>query len=188
VQKLYSALAAWVFALTILFVPSHSRADEAEERAGKIRSALMYYLVKFVSFPSDGEHSQGTIKICLFGKDPINTVIKDIVSSKTAQSRNLEVELNAEKLSPAELQKCEVDFFGTDVGEVGLSTLRAKTAGILSVCSVSKVSWGSCMIQIFEEENKAKLAIDIELLQAAGLKVSSELLEVSLVRKAVATN
>jgi hypothetical protein len=39
------------------------------------------------------------------------------------------------------------------------------------------------MVQIFEEGNKAKLAVDIGLLQAGDLKVSSELLEVSLVRK-----
>ena len=188
VQKLLLALTAWVFAFSLLISPRVSNADETEERAGKIRSALIYYLVKFVSFPTASVHSPGPIKICLFGKDPLNTFISEIVSNKTAQGRPLEVYLNSESRNFGDLQKCEVDFFGTEIGEQGLAALKSKSPGILSVCAVEKVSWGSCMIQIFEEGNKAKLAIDIELLNAAGLKVSSELLEVSLVRKASAPN
>jgi hypothetical protein len=166
-------------------MPSIADADEMSDRAGKIRSALVYYLTKFVTYPPDDpEHGQGSIKICLFGQDPINNVLPGVIKNKTAQGRALEIEdFNISEPTDKSIQECEVQFFGSEIKAVGLKALKSASKGVLTVCSTQKVTWGSCMVQIFEEGNKAKLAVDIGLLQAGDLKVSSELLEVSLVRK-----
>ena len=52
---------------------------------------------------------------------------------------------------------------------------------ILSACDVERVAWGGCIVQVFEEDNKARLGIDVKSAQNAGLQISTELLGVAAV-------
>ncbi|MFN8390447.1 MAG: YfiR family protein [Bdellovibrionota bacterium] len=193
-------LVSAVFYFLVVIAPSSALADTVEDRSGKIRAALVYYLVKFVSLPeassgstqsssedaSAGSPSNGPgapISLCVVGSDPLNGFIADTVRGKSARGKKIRVTF-AERGSSVLLQQCNVVFVGSDVltNDRGFVE-QLKNHPLLSVCSVERVQWGNCVMQLFAESNRARIAVDLPLAHRLGLKIDSELLEVAVLRE-----
>lgn len=153
-----------------------------EARVGRIRAALVYYIVQFVYFvPQDSKPTSEPLTICVLGEDLMKPYLAATIEGKTAHGRSLRVRLLDISDPPPALSGCHVVFIGKNALDP-VQQLLTKTDqnSILSICAMDKVLWGNCMIQIFEERNKARIAIDVQKLQEGGLRASSELLEVAI--------
>ncbi len=165
---------------------------DQEQRVGKIRAALIYYIVKFIDFKANSlEKEHSAINICSVGTDPLNLVIQNIIKGKKSQNKDINVEFipSIGKLQQQK-QSCSIIFFGLDsvskqyFYSTEASLIRELNENhILTVCASENINWQGCAIQIYEDTNKAKLAIDLEQIEKIGVKVGSELLEVSTVKK-----
>lgn len=153
---------------------------EDDTRVGRIRAALLYYVAKFVTFPKP---DKTPFEICVIGKDPLNDFLPETIDGKTAQQRTIEARFLEHVKSFDELRNCTIVFFGAEEQQTLASFLeRAHAQQSLSVCATGAPTTGVCMIQVFEEHNRARIGIDTKVLEQHGFRASSELLEVSVVR------
>ena len=165
--------------LVIAIMTGATNAEEVSgARIGRIRAALIYYLVKFVDWPSlDDANINRNLELCLLGSDPLNHFLENTVRGKKIHNHNLVIrEQREDKIA----QSCNLVFFS----EEKVSLLREKQLVLgeespLTVCAVQKPDWGYCMIQLYEKENRIRIAIDVDLAKRANYSISSELLEVA---------
>jgi YfiR/HmsC-like len=176
-RLILSLFRAVLLTLSVDFFATHYSWAETDDssRVGRIRSALVYYVVKFVTF--DSSVSQ-PIRLCIVGDDPLNAHIKGTLIGKSVVGRPIEVEM-FEGWQPS--AECHVIFFAEN--SVDKSTLSTLPRQLLTICAVSEVSWDSCIVQMFVSDNKARLAVDLDRARAHGFEVGSELLEVAVTKK-----
>ncbi len=158
-------------------------AQPKESRAGRIRSAVVYYLAKFVRWEKSSVLSQSDyITTCVVGDDPLKHSILNTVAGKTADRRSFDVTFFSSQVNPKELEKCQLIFFSRESAEATLISSLTKK-GLLTVCAVDEISWGTCVVQLFEENNKARLAIDNVIGKSVGIEFSAQLLDVAELRE-----
>jgi len=56
-----------------------------------------------------------------------------------------------------------------------------KDSGGLTICAVGEVQPGWCAVELFEENNKSRIAVDLNRKTKEHFSISADLLEVSLV-------
>lgn len=162
---------------------SDARADiDSMDRIGRIRAALIYYIVKFIELKTLDE---SPITICVVGNDPLRDYLKETVAGKLAQGRSLEiVEKDETQLSHSHWLSCTLGFFGEDVVSKAIDLIRSESSrGMLAICAVKEPRWDTCLVQIYEGNNKSRIAIDLENYSASQFQISSELLDVSVVNR-----
>lgn len=168
-----------LLSLVVSFTPAFS--DETTSREQKIKAALIYYIAKFVEWPLSS--SKLSIQVCVQASQGMFAEVQDTLRGKVIGSRPIDIQKFADSESLYSSTTCNLVFF--DRAELLANpSLPEKLKGrsILTVCEVERPEWGSCVIQIFEQDNKARLAIDTALATSAKLKISSELLELALVK------
>lgn len=162
-------------------VPTSFASPDSSERIGKIRAALVFYIVKFVEFR---EIPLDKVSICTIRDDAMQSYLAETVADKRLHGRGLDVRRISASPSDADLENCNVAFFGFEaVGENASAIERANVLGLLTICLVEKVKWGRCTIEIFEENNKNRIAVDLRDQAKSNVTISAELLEVSLVNR-----
>lgn len=166
--------------LVVSFVTENARADTSE-RAGRIRAALVYNIIKFVDFD---ETQSPHIAICAHSDEPLYRYLEETVSGKTVRSKVVELKKFHTHNEHDNMRLCNVLFIGEHalLQEDSKSLLKANTSAV-SICIVKEPSLENCVIQIFEENNKAKIAVNLPLAESRKLKLSSELLDAALVRR-----
>lgn len=111
------------------------------------------------------------------------TAVHETLRDKVSGKKSFEVSRLSGQGYMSEIAACNIVFVGSDQQE--LRPQVSQTIGAsptLSICEVTKVSWGNCIIQVFEQDNRARLAVDPELAVRSRLKISSELLELAQVK------
>lgn len=160
-----------------------SLAQTKESRSGRIRSAVVYYLAKFVRWEKSPRLKAGnSIKTCILGDDPLKDSIQKTVENKSAAGRKFEVSLFPSGTTTEDLSDCHLIFISKNSFPKE-SIERLTSAGHITVCAADTISWGPCIIQLFEENNKARLAIDNIRSEREQIYFSSQLLDVAVLRE-----
>lgn len=168
--------------MLLLCTASVSRAEDSQTRVGRIRSALVYYLVKFVTWPGEeqGEESQEPIELCVLGDDPLNDFLTQTVEGKSVRGRPFHVRIRESLAAGETLGKCHVLFLSEEYAEkLEEKQFVVPATNVLTVCAAREKRRNHCMVQILERDNRAQIAVDLSLTTSAGFRISSELLEVA---------
>lgn len=181
-----SIMRIFIVVLFVIVGPfAHGESTDAA-RAGKIRAALVYYITKFVQ-GRNGTNGE-KLEVCVIGQDQLSPYLPATFEGKKVAGKTAEVrEHTADAANSDGIKGCHIIILGSALENSRRNEVFANLKSIkenlpLTICAVSEVQWGDCMIEIFELNNKARVAIDVEKLELAGFKASSELLEVSVVR------
>ena len=158
---------------------------EADNRSGRIQAALVYYAAKFVEWPmAEGKE----LHVCSLSDDDVSAALESTVRGKQIQGKALVVRtiVAGPRLGRAatyqDLRGCNVLYLGKETDSTTLAALAEwlkKNPGILTICGVHEVRANGCVVQMYEQNNKAKLAVDRKLVDYLGLRLSSEFLEVA---------
>ena len=179
-QRLFRNCVLVIFLVSLAAPPA--QAEDTGTRVGRIRSALVYYLVKFVTWPGETPDSRSTepIEFCVLGEDPLNDFLAQTVAGKTVRDRPLNVRIRESLKEGEKLGTCHVLFLSAEFAErYEERQIEVPKANVLTICAAKIIRRNHCMIQILEKDNRARLTIDLPLTTAAGFKISSELLEVA---------
>lgn len=181
----YLVLAYWItiaFALNALFSARELSAQETKSREGAIKAAALYYVAKFVRWPTIS-NEQGTFNICIAGEDPLNDEIEKAVSGKLIDSQKLAVIFLKDGESKKVTTSCQILFLG-NLPESHKKTLLEGLDGkpILTVTTATDIAWNIADIFFVEQDNRLRIGIDRERTTAKQLKVSSELLQLAIVK------
>lgn len=147
----------------------------------RIKSAYIFNFAKFVSWPSASFASpDAPIVIGIIGKDPFGIEIDQTIADKTIERHPLRVKRLSESDS---IQGCQILFIG-DLERKGLPQVIAKAKGlpILTVGEMEDFTDIGGMIRFFQQDNNIRFEINLEPVEGAGLKISSKLLQVAVVK------
>jgi len=174
-------LRAWVGLCCVLFAATLGpRCAATEVLESNARAAFLFHITQFVTWP-EGSFA-GTFKIGVLGPDPFGPILDALVQGETVGGRPIQVKRAA---SIAELLDCETIYVSSGAREsVAEIASAVKDRPVLLIGETSKFLDRGGMIRIYRSpERKLKLQVDLGHARRASLKISSQLLRISDVRR-----
>lgn len=176
-----SQLLVSIALVAIVFGPapvSHAQAEGATEYG--VKAAFLYNFTKFIEWPPRSfSNDKSPINLCIFGDDPFDGALDEIVQGKTSNNRSIVVR-RLNKLE--ELKSCQLVFLDASEDR-RLSEVLDSTKGRseLVVGEGSDFARRGGDVQFFLENSHVHFAINVDAIQRSGLTVSSRLLALARV-------
>ncbi|MGI2110060.1 YfiR family protein [Shewanella frigidimarina] len=165
-QLLYSLLVVFVL------LPRSSMAQDSFD----LKAAFTYNFAKFTQWPESRLNALSAWKICFFGnqyhdsfmglsnKKLVTQPIKPILLSETSQ-----------------IEQCDVVFIDANSRDLTRRLfLAVDNKPILTVSDISGFAVQGGMIEIVEKDKRLFFNINIKVLEASGLDISSQVLKLAL--------
>lgn len=160
-------------ALAVLCNAGAATADPPSEAA--VKAAFVYNFAKFVEWPANAS-ANNAITLCVAGTRPELAASLAELAGKAVQGRSLAVKNNA---NAADLGTCQVLYLGSDAR--ALAGVARGRAGLLTVSDMPGFAQSGGMIGLFSERDRIRFEINPRSADAAGLKVSSQLMKLAKV-------
>ena len=176
-----SALFALFFCLSFHLVSSKAVAQEQVSRAYVIKAGFIYNFTRFVKWPPQSYSYEKNDKynICVIGDNPFGSILHRLEEKHRLKEHSLEVTLDVSK---NELQGCHILFVSfSERFNVEQIVKQAKNLPILTVGDTKGFAQLGLDINLLVVENKVKLEINKQCLDAKEFKVSSELLDLATI-------
>jgi hypothetical protein len=168
--------AAWLVLSVLLLAggPGFS-AEPAAPREYQLKAVFLFNFAQFVEWPSQAfADAQTPLVIGVLGKDPFGAYLDETVRGETVNNRSLVVQRYGRV---EDIHTCHILFISRSEGD-RLEQILARLRGrnILTVADAEGFAPPGVMIRLVTVENKIRLRINLEVAQAANLKISSKLL------------
>ena len=159
----------------------HAHADD--DRQARIKAAVVFYIAKFIDWSSlPNVAAPSSRELCLYKSGALHPALESTFAGKVVQGAPFSVR-KIDSLATSAVESCSVIFIARENHEGIRDDLkRLATRPLLTVCENDSLEWGACMMQIFPEANKARIAVDQSLATSSRLRISSELLGLAVVR------
>ncbi len=152
---------------------------EAAVSEAQVKAVLLFRLSQFVNWPPAAEGEPFCIGI--LGPDDLGSALDQAVEGELVRGRALTVKRAAHA---AELADCQIVFVSPRVRET-LAHIRGELNRMPSLIvgeSDDFLSEGGMVRLALMDDRKIRLEIQLDRVRAAGLKVSAQLLRVSIVK------
>ncbi len=169
---------AFVIAIVLFAAAVHdSRAGPGAQPEYALKAALLYKLMKFVSWPPAAEDSadEAPFRLCILGEDPFAEAI-DSLAGRTVRARPIVIERLA--LDGA-TRHCQLLFVRHPGAAPALNQLAQLP--ILTVSDAENFAVRGGMIEISRQRNRLGFRINAAAARAAGLIIAAPLLELATV-------
>ena len=153
---------------TIFSLSVRAREEGELSREAKVKAAYVYNFLKYVEW-SESIKGKGLLTICVSARDEFKTFLEQLVQNRTAAGKKLRVE----SLTQAALQRCDVAYIQKNIDESLI------LPSILIISNMGSPYVRESGIVLFSEDHKVKFMVDLNNVQSAGLKLSSELLKLA---------
>jgi len=166
--------------LSLALLPSCApRAAAQAFSAAEVEAAFLYNFAKFIGWPEAAfDSADAPFVLGVLGTDPVGAAAHELLRGKSIKGRPLVVR---EVADPEAARGCHLLFFGRDEEdrlEVILAVLRG--APVLVVSDLERFAERGGMIGLVPAGQKIRFAIDAAAARAAGLTLSSQLLDLAL--------
>lgn len=163
-----AALCGW------LLLAAPAMADEApwtNERELKV--AFVYNFMLFTQWPAE---VGATLNLCVDGADSFGHAV-DALQGKAVGARRIAVQHKARGES---LQACQLVFIADQV-ELGLARVLDELSGmpVLTVADSPDAAHRGCGLSMNIANNKVAFEVNLQVVRAAGIKLSSKLLRLA---------
>ena len=176
-----SALFALFFCLAVHLISSKAVAQGPDSRAYVIKAGFIYNFTRFVKWPpqSYSYKKKDKYNICVIGDNPFGSILNRLEEKYRYKEHPLEVTLDVSK---NELQGCHILFVSfSENFNVDQIIEQAKNLAILTVGDTEGFAQLGLDINLLVVENKVKVEINKQCLDAKEFKVSSELLDLATI-------
>jgi hypothetical protein len=162
----------YILALLLLFGPSAS-AQLQNEYA--VRAAFVLNLTKYVEWPQ----ASNALTVCSIGDGPIGETLKQMLAGKNNESRPIQVLLFP---SDEALERCDIIYIAHSSSKKIREALdRVGNRSILTVGDTDSFTREGGMVGLVRVGEQMQIQINMDAIQAARLKVSARLLNLSSV-------
>jgi hypothetical protein len=146
----------------------------------QVKAAFLYNFVKFVDWPATQASQEGPIELCVLGKDPFGGALERVIEGKTVNGRPLAIRRISEITAA---QSCHVLFVSaSEAGRVSEITKAVHAWSVLTVSEIDRFSDRGGIITFLMEGQRVRFRINSKTASSAGLKISSKLLQLAVVR------
>ena len=163
-----------------MLVCAWARAENAAQGPSEyqVKATFLYNFVKFIDWPV--VRNDGPIELCVLGKDPFAGAIERETEGKTVNGRPFAIRRIGDI---AAARSCHVLFVSRS--EAGRASLIAKTVhawNVLTVSDVDRFCERGGIIALLMDGQRVRFEINSKMAAVAGLKISSKLLQLAVVR------
>jgi hypothetical protein len=165
-----------------MLVCTHARAENAPQGPSEyqVKAVFLYNFVKFVEWPATPAGQEGPIEICVLGKDPFGGALERVVEGKTVNARQIVIRRIGEI---AAARSCQVLFVSaSEAGRVSELTKAIRGRNVLTVSGIDRFCERGGIITFLMEGQRVRFQINPKMATSAGLKISSKLLQLAVVR------
>jgi YfiR/HmsC-like len=167
----------FVLLAVLLAIAPASLAEDGAPSEYQVKAAFLYNFVKFVKWPDSAfSTSNAPITIGILGDNPFGSDLQVAVRNKTVNGHPLAIR----QISSAEMNQCHVVFVARSPKRNLVDVLAAlKGTDVLTVSEVDRFIESGGMINFLTESNKVRFEINDGAAKAAGLTISSKLLNLA---------
>ena len=168
-------------ALTVLCVLVFASAGLAEQPAFseyQVKAAFLYNFAKFIGWPEKAfVGAEEPIIVGVLGEDPFGEILEEILAGKTVGGRSLSIKRFSRL---ANLERCHLLFVAeSEAARTAEILARVGRAPTLTVGDGAGFAEHGGMIGFVIEERRVRFDINLNAIQDASLKPSSQLLKVA---------
>ena len=144
----------------------------------EIKAAFLYNFAKFVEWPADAFRKEpGALVIGILGNDPFGHDLDDALEGKTIQDKKIVLKRVSDWEQASE---CNVLFVSASQEHDVEGLLNViKKLPILTVSDMGGFAQRGGVVGMMVEGNKVRFNVNTKAANAAGLKVSSQLLKLA---------
>lgn len=144
----------------------------------EVEAAYLYQFGRYVEWPSDQQRANDPFLICVLGADPFGRALDEIIADKVISGRQVAAK---RILGPTESQGCQILFVSPSEDGRLPATLKAlEGTGAVTVGRGAQFTRRGGMIAFTFEDRKVRFVVNLAAAEAAGVKLSSQLLRVAL--------
>jgi len=164
--------------LTVFLNCPAAQAQGAAPSEFQLKAAFIYNFAKFVEWPADAFPAPDSpFVIGIIGDNPFDDILGQTVLNKQINGHPFRV-IRFKTL--ADLKSCHILFIGVSERKRLAEILRSiRGASVLTVSDLDHFLPAGGMIQFLMEGNKVRFAINDTAAKAAGLRISSKLLNLA---------
>ncbi len=173
----YVRMAALGVALAIVScgIPGGVRAaDGAQVDEETVKAGFLFNFTKFIEWPPP---ASGPLLVCTASSDAFDALIARLVQGQAVGGRPLAALSLREGDSPGD---CDVLFLAARRQREQSELLQGVTRGVLTVGETVQFMREGGMVRFLTENNRVRFQINQKAAEAAGLKISSKLLTLSV--------
>jgi hypothetical protein len=175
------ALLALLAALALSFPPRAAIGAEGEASVEyALKAAFLLNFTMFVEWPADAfKDDKSPLVIGVIGKDPFGKVLDQVFTDKKAGTRDFVVRRLPD---PTGIEACHVLFIASSESERRRQIAKAlEGKGVLTVAEFPDFAEKEGIIQFVMQENKIRLAINVDNARGARLRISANLLRLATI-------
>lgn len=148
--------------------------DEAAGREDQFKAAYLFNFLKFVNWPASAANE--VLVVCFLGADGVHDSLASGIENKRAGARRLAVRRLD---SHAEIDGCNVLYLESDSAQTAFPIESARVQSILTVSDSTAFARRGGMIELFTDANRLRFNINVDNAHKAGLRISSNLLQLA---------
>jgi hypothetical protein len=170
-----------LLAVAILVCPRvHAENATQAPSEYQVKAAFLYNFVKFIDWPATSAAQDGPIELCVLGKDPFGGAIDRVIEGKTVNGRPLAIRRIGDIVAA---RSCHVLFVSaSEAGRVGEIINAVHGRNVLTVSEIDRFSERGGIITFLMEGQRVRFRINPKMAAAAGLQISSKLLELAVIK------
>lgn len=174
----FALLAAWVVAPAPVFAQT-SDADEYE-----VKAAMLVNVLKLVDWPASKATDTPALSICVVSSGDMEGALEHAVARASAGKSLTGRPMAVKKLAGiAGIAQCQAVFIGGSDKKRTQAAIQATGAQpILTVGESDSFTGSGGMIGLLANGDHVQVEVNLPVVQAAGLSVSSRLLRIATVR------
>lgn len=179
----FSTLPAF-FALALAAFAGGARAAQDNPSEYQLKAAFVFNFAKFVDWPANTfSGPQSPFAICILGADPFGPAMDDALRGKTVVDHPVVVERIKDA---AAARHCQIVFIsGSEKHRLRDILESLKGANVLVVGDVDGFAAAGGTIELTLQDNRVRFAINTGAADGAGLRISSKLLALATIVRAV---
>jgi YfiR/HmsC-like len=176
-QTWYGRMATFTIVMSLFYpmVYAYSAAEEYE-----IKAAFLYNLGNYLRFPASNLSDDDTdqlFQICILGSDPFQQNIDSAAEGEKIQGHPPKIR-RLQRVQ--EVEGCHILFISTSERARLKSILQAlNTRPILTVSDMEDFLEQGGMLAFYNENNKIRLALDLDKIKSVNIKPSANLLKLA---------
>lgn len=171
-----------VLIMVLCSISASSNDEKPSQLEYQVKATLIYNFAKFINWPSESFLTEtDPIVVGIVGKDPFGKILDETFVGQTVHGRTIKV--NRVK-DLKELRVSHILFISLSEAERFKEILDSiQGTSIVTISDIPDFERQGGMIGLFLRENRVRFSINIDAADFAHVKVNSQLLKISQVRK-----
>jgi uncharacterized protein DUF4154 len=168
-----------IFALllaTIVALPTYANQHDALDRQGQFMAVYLLHFSNFIEWPETSFKNKDDFNICIDGVTEVNKYIHEI-EGENVKGRKIKIK---QGIAGTDIQNCQILFVSRSEGfKLDRIKDHLNNKSILLVSDRQDFIREGGMIEYFVQDNKLRVAINIDSAKQNGLRISSKLLRIA---------